>query len=540
VDPTTSSSWRRLVALVEAGDLPTIAESFDAVPDRVASLSVDLEFPGGAMLVDFSKQNVTPEIVDVLLALARETGVTAVRDAMFDGEVVNASENQPALHTAMRAPDGSRVEVDGRDVIERVRAERKEADVFARDVRNGIVHGSDGRPFTHVLNVGIGGSDLGPALVYGAWASSREPDLECRFVSNVDPVSLERTLATLDPARTLVVMCSKSFGTSETLANCLDVQSWLAAALGTDAVAAHSVMVSARPERATESGLVARRTFESWQWVGGRYSISSAMNLANSIAFGPELVDEFLDGMRAIDVHFRTAEPHRNVPMLMGLINVWNRSLLGRPSRAMVVYQDALRGFVDYVQQLEMESNGKSVLADGRPVSTETAPIVWGGVGTNAQHAFMQLVHQGTTVVPVDFIGVASTSARNSARHDELIANMFAQAEALAFGRRADEMRRMGVGESIVNHRVAPGNRPSTTILLSGLSASSLGALIALYEHAVVVQGAVLGINSFDQWGVELGKRLAETMVDDLGQKGGATSRDPSTSALIRWYGEHR
>lgn len=538
MDPAAFPSWSRLVAL--AGSLPTIARSFRDDPNRVAALAIEMQLSTGAVFVDFSKQHVTPEVLDALVDLAVEAGVAARRDAMFGGEPVNITEHRPALHTAMRAPAGSRVEVDGTDVIDAVRREREDAHAFARDVRSGIVHAADGRPFTQVLNIGIGGSDLGPALAHAAWSTIREADLECRFVSNVDPVSLERTLAGLDPARTLVVMCSKSFGTAETVANCRDVQSWLETALGRGAVAQHCVVVSAMPERAVEAGLVARRSFESWQWVGGRYSVSSAMNLINAIAFGPEAIDEFLDGMRAVDEHFRTAEPRRNLPFLMGLINVWNRSLLGRDTRALVVYQDALRGFVEYVQQLEMESNGKSVLLDGTPATVETAPIVWGGVGTNAQHAFMQLVHQGTSVVPVDFVGVASASGHNAARHDELVANMLAQAEALAFGRSADEVRAAGVEESAVAHRVAPGNRPSTTVFLSSLRPSTLGALIALHEHAVMVQGAVLGINSFDQWGVELGKQLAAKVVADLGRSDGDATRDPSTTALMQWYVAHR
>jgi glucose-6-phosphate isomerase len=538
VDPTTSPSWSRLVEL--AGSLPTIAQLFASDPSRVSALSFEIAVPSGVLLIDLSKQHVTPQVLDALLGLADDTGVAARRDAMFGGEAVNTTEHQPALHTVLRASADERVEVDGRDVVGPVRNGRAEAHAFARDVRSGIVHGSDGRPFTHVLNVGIGGSDLGPALVHSAWSTVMTPDLECRFVSNVDPVTLEHTLEGLDPARTLVVMCSKSFGTAETVANCRDVQSWLAGALGREAVAQHCVVVSAQSDRAVAAGLVSRRAFESWQWVGGRYSVSSAMNLVNAIAFGPEAVDEFLDGMHAVDRHFVTAEPRRNLPMLMGLVNVWNRSLLGRPSRALVVYQDALRGFVEYVQQLEMESNGKSVRLDGTPSAVETAPVVWGGIGTDAQHAFMQLVHQGTTVIPVDFVGVAATSARNTTRHDELVANMLAQAEALAFGRGAGEVSAAGVDHDVVAHRVAPGNRPSTMMFLSSLRPSTLGALIALHEHAVMVQGAVLGINSFDQWGVELGKQLAARVVGDLGRADGAATRDPSTAALMQWYDAHR
>lgn len=520
--------------------MPTLAQLFRVDSERTASMSVEVTFPGGALFADLSKQNVTSEILDALLALAGEMGVAAKRDAMVGGGVVNDSEGQPALHTALRAKDGAHVEVDGRNVVDMVCAEREAMFAFASDVRSGIAHGADGRPFTHVVTIGIGGSDLGPVLAHGAWSALREEDLTCRFVSNVDPISLEHTLSDLDPARTLVLMCSKSFATSETIANCRDVQLWLADALGSDAVAAHSVVVTARPDRVAELSLAARATFASWSWVGGRYSISSAMNLVNAIAFGREVIDEFLAGMRAMDDHFCSADDHRNVPVLMGLINVWNRSLLDRPTRAVVVYQDALSGFVDYVQQLEMESNGKSVLADGQPVTTETAPIVWGGVGTNAQHAFMQLIHQGTTVVPVDFIGVAQTAARNTRRHDELIANMFAQAEALAFGRSPEQVQQMGVDAATVSHRVAPGNRPSTTILLSSLTPATLGALVALYEHAVFVQGAVLGINSFDQWGVELGKHLAQSVMEDLTQTTHVVSRDPSTTRLMQWYDQHR
>ena len=540
MDPTTYSSWKRLVALADTAALPTIADVFRTDAHRAESMSVEVSLPNGAMVADFSKQHITPEVLKALLAFAADVDVSGVRDAMFAGEVINTTEAQPALHTALRAHATDRVMVKGTDVVVEVRAERERLAAFARDVRSGIAHAADGRPFTHVLNIGIGGSDLGPALAYTAWSTSRKPDLVCRFVSNVDPVSLEATLAALDPARTLVVMCSKSFSTAETVANCRDAQAWLSRSLGAESVAAHSVVVTAQPDRVAATSLVARQTFMSWNWVGGRYSVASSMNLVNAIAFGPDVVDEFLDGMQSMDAHFRLAEPHRNAPLLMALINLWNRSLLARPTRAMLVYQDALAGFVDYVQQLEMESNGKSVRQDGEPVATDTAPIVWGGVGTNAQHAFMQLVHQGTTVVPVDFIGVAHTSARNVARHDELVANMFAQAEALAFGRDAEAVQRSGVDAAEARHRVAPGNRPSTTILLSSLSPCTLGALIALYEHAVVAHGALLGINSFDQWGVELGKHLASGVLGDLGQPDSARPRDASTSRLMQWYRTHR
>ena len=540
MDPTTSSSWKRLVALADSATLPTIADLFRSDAHRAERLSVEVPLPNGAMVVDFSKQHVSAEVLDALLALAAEVGVADIRNAMFAGDFINNTEAQPALHTALRAPATERLMVDGVDVVAEVHAERGRLAAFARDVRSGIAHAADGRPFTHVLNIGIGGSDLGPALAYAAWSTSREPDLACRFVSNVDPVSLEATLATLDPARTLVVMCSKSFSTAETVANCRDVQAWLARAIGAESVAAHSVVVTAQPDRVAATGLVARQTFVSWNWVGGRYSVSSSMNLVNAIAFGPEVVDEFLDGMQAMDAHFRLAEPHRNAPLLMALINLWNRALLARPTRAMLVYQDALAGFVDYVQQLEMESNGKSVCRDGEPVAVDTAPVVWGGVGTNAQHAFMQLVHQGTTIVPVDFIGVARTSARNTVRHDELIANMFAQAEALAFGRDVEAVQRSGIDAASARHRVAPGNRPSTTILVSSMSPSTLGALIALYEHAVVAHGALLGINSFDQWGVELGKQLANGVLHDLAQSDAAAPRDASTTHLMQWYRAHR
>jgi glucose-6-phosphate isomerase len=540
VDPTTSSSWKRLVARTDVASLPTIAELFQADAHRAEAMSVDITLPNGAMVVDFSKQHVTPDVLEALLTYADEAGVADARDAMFAGGIVNLTEAQPALHTALRARATERVMIDGSDVVAEVHAERERLAAFARDVRSGITHAADGRPFTHVLNIGIGGSDLGPALAYAAWSASRKPDLECRFVSNVDPVSLEATLDALDPARTLVVMCSKSFSTAETVANCRDVQAWLAAALGSESVATHSVVVTAQPSRVAATALVARCTFASWKWVGGRYSISSSMNLANAIAFGPEVIDEFLDGMNAMDAHFRSAEPRRNAPLLLALINLWNRALLGRPTRAMLVYQDALAGFVDYIQQLEMESNGKSVRRDGGSVTVDTAPIVWGGVGTNAQHAFMQLVHQGTTVVPVDFIGVAHTSARNAARHDELIANMFAQAEALAFGRDEAAVRRSGVDAAAAPHRVAPGNRPSTTILVSSLSPSTLGASIALYEHAVFAYGVLLDINSFDQWGVELGKHLANSVIEDLGRTDVVASHDASTTRLLQWYRQHR
>ena len=491
-------------------------------------MTVEVEIDEHSMLVDASKQTVDKEVFCELAGLAAWAKVADARDAMLSGAIVNTSEVQPALHTALRAPRGSRIEVNGVNVVDDVWAVRDAITGFAHDVRDGRFLGATGKRITDVINIGIGGSDLGPALVYSALSTTIDPQVRVSFVSNVDPTNVTRVLAGLDPATTLVVVCSKSFSTAETLANARIAQRWLMDALGDAAVAHHTVAVTADAAKVSSSGIAASRVLSMWSWVGGRYSVSSAVNVCNAIAFGADVIDQFLGGMRAMDEHFAREPFERNAPMILGLIGVWNRSMLGRGSHAVVPYADALGLLPSYLQQLEMESNGKAVTRDGERLSTESSPVVWGGVGTNAQHAFMQLLHQGTSVVPVTFVGVAQSTTTHHAEHAALVANMIAQSAALAFGSSHDDPA-----------RAMPGNRPSTTIVLSALTPGTLGGLIALFEHVVFVQGCVWGINSFDQWGVELGKKMAHEVAAELASGVPSASRDASSIQLQKWYLRH-
>jgi len=426
------------------------------------------------------------------------------------------------------------------DVIAQVHQVRDDLSLFAEQVANGTIRGASGKAFTHVMNIGIGGSDLGPALVYEALATIQTPRLTCSFVSGMDVTSLVSQINGLDAQSTLVVICSKTFSTAETLTSARLVQRWLAMSLGQDAVGQHCVVVSAVPERAEPAGIRAAYSFPMWSWVGGRYSVASAVCAVAVIAFGGEVFAEFLNGMHIIDEHFATAPIADNLPMLLAMLDVWNASVRHFSTHAILPYATALRLLPDYLQQLEMESNGKCVTSDGHPVSTTTSPVVWGGVGTNSQHAFMQLVHQGTQVVPADFIAFAQPSHSHIADHDALIANAFAQSKVMAFGRTASELRLKGTDNDLLAHQVIPGNRPSTVIVGTRLTPAMLGALIALYEHKVFVAGCVWGINSFDQWGVEVGKALASDIIADLASGATKNSHDSSTLQLMKWYDEHR
>jgi glucose-6-phosphate isomerase len=528
VDITTTPAWSAALKSAAAISQTTLKDLFAQDSSRVETLSVEVLVGEDAMLIDFSKQNVDQHAVQRLIAVAEQAGVEQKRNDMFEGVVVNGTEQQPALHTALRAPLETSVNVHGVDVMEEIHRVRALVSEFAESVRAGRITGATGKKFQTVINVGIGGSDLGPTLVHEALSSSSAPAVRAHFVSNIDPTEVRGVLRECNPETTLVVLCSKSFSTAETLSNGRIIAKWISDSVGAKNVSKHFAVVSVFPEKAESAGLVTDYAFPMWSWVGGRYSVSSAVNLVNVIAFGSNAFDNMLAGMRSMDEHFMTAPLQRNAPVLMGLLNVWNRSILGRETRAMIAYSTALKSFAAYVQQLEMESNGKRVTADGAPVSMPTSPIVWGGVGTNAQHAYMQLLHQGTSVVPADFIGVAATPTHDGEAHDALVANLFAQTQALAFGNATDP------------HRTLPGNRPSTTLMLSSLSPRTLGALIALYEHSVFVQGCVFGINSFDQWGVELGKKLAtevSAQISAPSQSGGA---DASTAKLVQWYKTHR
>jgi len=528
VDITTTPAWSAALDSAAAISQTTLKDLFDGDSSRTETLSVEVLVGKDALLVDFSKQNIDKNSLQKLIAVAEQAGVERKRNDMFAGAIVNGTENQPALHTALRAPLGTSIKVDGVDVMKEIHRVRTLVNEFAESVRSGSVTGATGKKFQSVINVGIGGSDLGPTLVHEALSSSITPAVRTHFVSNIDPTDVRAVLQNCDPETTFVVLCSKSFSTAETLSNGRIIAQWISDAVGAKNVSKHFAVVSVFPEKAASAGLAADYAFPMWSWVGGRYSISSAVNLVNVIAFGSDAFDNMLAGMRAMDDHFLSAPLHRNAPVLMGLLNIWNRSLLGRETRAMIAYSTALKSFASYVQQLEMESNGKRVTVDGQPVSISTSSIVWGGVGTNAQHAYMQLLHQGTSVVPADFIGVAATPTRDTEAHDALVANLFAQTQALAFGNTAEP------------HRTLPGNRPSTTLMLSALTPHTLGSLIALYEHSVFVQGCVFGINSFDQWGVELGKKLATEVSAQLSATSQDGDTDASTAQLVQWYKKHR
>ncbi len=505
-------------------------------------LGDDMGDPDTRIFVDFSKQLIDQQALDELLVLAKDLQIIEQFAEMRAGLKINLTEQQSALHTALRADIKTSVIVDGVDVVAEVHAERQAIKKFVDAVR------SD-RKFKKIVNIGIGGSDLGPALVYEALFENYKSEVECVFVANIDAHEIKSVLNKCIAAETLFVVCSKSFSTVETLSNARIAKQWLAEKLGVDndnkIVAEHFVVVSAHPNRAAKSGVVAAHSFKIWPWVGGRYSISSAMCLAPMLAFGVDVFDEFLVGMRSVDDQMQNSVPDTNLPLILGLIDVWNCSVLGHTSQAIVPYAHQLKLLPSYLQQLIMESNGKSVQVDGEPTSMRTSPVVWGGVGTNAQHAFFQMLHQGTDVVPVEFIGFALATHNEKSAHDTLIANMLAQSKALAFGRSLTEINSDNSDDENSRHRVMPGNRPSTTLLASNLSARTLGSLVAMYEHRVFVQGVVFGINSFDQWGVELGKTLATEISGSLTEPAENSqnlrdSQDSSTHGLIAWYRLHR
>ncbi|MFV0308048.1 MAG: glucose-6-phosphate isomerase [Desertimonas sp.] len=521
-DVTTSAPWQRLVA---HGRPPTLRTLFDEDPGRAARLTFEV----GDLRVDLSKQQVTAAVVADLVAVAAEAGVVARRDAMFAGERINVTEDRAVLHTALRQPRGAVVLTDGHDVEPAVHEVLDRMGDFADRVRAGTWRGTTGAEITDIVNIGIGGSDLGPAMAAKALAAYAHPRLHAHFVSNVDGADLSAVLARCDPASTLFVVSSKTFTTIETVTNATTARAWLTAALGDEAVASHFVAVSTNADRVAEFGIDTANMFGFWDWVGGRYSMDSAIGLSLMMLIGRERFAELLAGFHLVDEHFRTMRLEVNVPVLMAMVGVWNANVLGYATKAVLPYAEELARFPAYLQQLDMESNGKSVRLDGSPVTMDTGPIVWGEPGTNGQHAFYQLLHQGTRVVPADFIGFANPHADLRHHQDLLVANLIAQTEALAFGRsRPDEP-----------WRDFPGNRPTTTIVAPRLTPSVLGQLVALYEHIVFVQGVVWGIDSFDQWGVELGKELANAITPEL--TGDATNvHDGSTTALIDWYRTHR
>ncbi|WP_326574657.1 glucose-6-phosphate isomerase [Streptomyces sp. NBC_00487] len=496
----------------------------------------------GDLRIDYSKHLVTDETLALLQELATATDVFGLRDAMFRGERINVTEDRAVLHTALRAPRDTVVEVDGENVVPKVHAVLDRMAAFADRVRSGGWTGHTGSRIRNVVNIGIGGSDLGPAMAYEALRAYTDRSLTVRFVSNVDGADLHEAVRDLDPAETLFVVASKTFTTIETITNATSARSWLLAGLGGEekAVARHFVALSTNAGKVTEFGIDPDNMFEFWDWVGGRYSFDSAIGLSLMIAIGPDRFRELLTGFRIVDEHFRTAPADANAPLILGLLGVWYGDFHNAQSHAVLPYSHYLSRFTAYLQQLDMESNGKHVGRDGLPVEWQTGPVVWGTPGTNGQHAYYQLLHQGTKVIPADLIGfarpVAELGPELAAQHDLLMANLFAQGQALAFGRTAEEVRAEGVPEEQVPHRVFRGNRPTTTILAPELTPSVLGQLIALYEHKVFVQGAIWNIDSFDQWGVELGKVLAKRVEPALAEGADVPGLDASTAALVAAY----
>ncbi|MEU1347164.1 glucose-6-phosphate isomerase [Streptomyces sp. NPDC005795] len=500
----------------------------------------------GDLYIDYSKQLATDETLRLIRELAAATGVAELRDAMFRGDRINTTEDRAVLHTALRAPRGAVIEVDGENVVPAVHAVLDKMAAFSERVRSGEWTGHTGKPIKNIVNIGIGGSDLGPAMAYEALRSFTDRSLTVRFVSNVDGADLHEAVHDLDPAETLFVIASKTFTTIETITNATSARDWLLTGLRADqdAVAKHFVALSTNAEKVSDFGIDTANMFEFWDWVGGRYSYDSAIGLSLMIAIGPDRFREMLDGFHLVDEHFRTAPAEENAPLLLGLLGVWYGAFFDAQSHAVLPYSHYLSKFTAYLQQLDMESNGKSVDRDGNPVDWQTGPVVWGTPGTNGQHAYYQLIHQGTKVIPADFIGFAepvdALLPGLVAQHDLLMANFFAQTQALAFGKTPDEVRAEGVSEELVPHKTFRGNHPTTTILADRLTPSVLGQLIALYEHKVFVQGAVWNIDSFDQWGVELGKVLAKKIEPVLTEGKGAEQLDSSTAALVAAYRELR
>lgn len=531
--------WAALADHREATRERNLRALFAEDAARFTSFSARLD----DLLLDYSKTAVTSETLGLLLKLAEAADVAGKRDAMFAGEAINTTEKRAVLHTALRAPADSRVMVDGADVMPEVHATLDRLAAFAEGVRSGAIAAADGAPFTDVINIGIGGSDLGPVMVTLALAPYHDgPRLH--YVSNVDGAHIADTLAKLDPARTLVIVASKTFTTIETMTNAATARRWIAGALGEKAVGAHFAAVSTALDKVGAFGIAPDRIFGFWDWVGGRYSVWSAIGLPVMIATGPENFRQFLAGAHALDEHFRTAPLESNLPALLGLVGIWHRDVCGYPARAILPYDQRLLRLPAYLQQLDMESNGKRVRKDGSPVTRPTGPLVWGEPGTNGQHAFYQLIHQGTDTIPCEFLVAAEGHEPELTQHHRLLlANCLAQSEALMKGRTLEETReilaKQGLAsdaiEALAPHKVFPGNRPSVTIAYRKLDPFTLGRLIALYEHRVFVEAAVWGINAFDQWGVELGKELATALLPVIEGKAPADAHDSSTAGLARY-----
>ena len=532
---TQTPAWKALEA--HKGEVAglQLREIFAADPQRGVKFTAE----GCGLYLDYSKNRITERTLELLLALASERGVRERIDAMFRGDKINITENRAVLHVALRAPRGEKIIVDGEDVVPGVHEVLDKMASFADRVRSGAWLGHTGQRIRNVINIGIGGSDLGPVMAYEALKFYTDRAIRCQFVSNVDSDDFAEAVRWLDPSETLFIISSKTFTTLETMTNAHTARDWVLAGLGGDesAIARHFVAVSTNAEKVREFGIDTANMFGFWDWVGGRYSMDSAIGLSTMVAVGPENFRAMLAGFHEMDEHFRTAPFEKNLPVIMGLLAVWYGDFFDAQTAAVLPYEQYLKRFPAYLQQLTMESNGKSVTLDGRHVDYSTGAIYWGEPGTNGQHSFYQLIHQGTHLIPCDFIGFAKTLNPLGRHHDILMANMFAQAEALAFGKTAEQVKAEGTPDALVPHRVFEGNWPSNTILAEVIDPATLGKLVALYEHSVFTQGAIWNINSFDQWGVELGKVLAQRIIPELESKAGADlEHDSSTNELIRRY----
>lgn len=548
IDATQTAAWNQLLELKENFSLD-LREAFAEDPKRAERFT----FTAGDLFVDLSKNLITDDVVAALVALGEEVGLEARRDAMFAGEKINVTEDRAVLHTALRAPADAVIEVDGHNVVPDVHEVLDKVFAFADKVRSGAWTGVTGKRIETVVNIGIGGSDLGPVMVYEALKPYVQEGLSCRFISNIDPTDAYEKTVDLDPETTLFIVASKTFSTLETLTNARLARTWLLESLlasgaiedddasRKEAIEKHFVAVSTALDKVEEFGIDPQNAFGFWDWVGGRYSVDSAIGTSVAVAIGPEHFREFLGGFRAIDEHFKNTPLAGNVPALMGLLNVWYSNFFDAQSHVVLPYAQYLHRFPAYLQQLTMESNGKSVRYDGSDVTTTTGEIFWGEPGTNGQHAFYQLIHQGTRVIPADFIAFANPAHAlkdgDEDVHELFLANFFAQTAALAFGKTADEVRAAGTPENVVPARVFSGNRPTTSIMAPALTPAAVGQLIALYEHITFTEGTVWGIDSFDQWGVELGKQLAKQVTPAVGGDEAALEKqDPSTQSLVRYY----
>lgn len=528
-------AWNALKTHAETLRGQHLRSLFASDPARGERLTVE----GVGLFLDYSKNRINDETVKLLLRLAEESGLRGRIDAMFRGDKINSTENRAVLHVALRAPRGATIVVDGKNVVPDVHEVLDKMTAFANRIRGGEWKGHTGKRIKNIVNIGIGGSDLGPVMAYEALRHYSDRSLTCRFVSNVDGIDLVEATLDLDPAETLFVVSSKTFTTQETLTNAESARDWLLKGLGGDkaAVAKHFVAVSTNAEKVSAFGIDTANMFGFWDWVGGRYSMDSAIGLSTMLAIGPENFKAMLSGFHQMDEHFRTTPFEKNLPVLLGLLTVWYVDFFDAQTVAVLPYENYLKRFPAYLQQLTMESNGKSVTLDGSAVNYDTSPVYWGEPGTNGQHSFYQLIHQGTHLIPCDFIAFAHALTPLGRHHDILIANVFAQAEALAFGKTAEQVKAEGTAAPLVPHRVFEGNRPSNMLLADRLTPEMLGKLIALYEHSVFTQGAIWSINCFDQWGVELGKALAQAIVPELESAAPPQLKhDSSTNNLIRRY----